>query len=510
MADDKPIIVVKKKGHHGGHHGGAWKVAYADFVTAMMAFFMVMWLLGQADTPTRRAIASYFRKPGIFDHASPEVLDFGGAGILPDSYQPPRIKDASANEKWEVRQRLPTLKEEIEEELRRGSRFKRLAKEKPTDPNDPKAPLIPVPPEKRGASIRPVPANDRESPIGSYENEFNAAAKFEGHKKVMEAVGEEIRKKIILSPELKNLLGDIKVKVEDDGIQLEIMDTEETSMFASGSAKMLPRTAESFQKLATFIEPIPSTIEILGHTDAKPFTSNRSVFTNWELSTMRANEARRVLENSNIAPERFVGVVGKAATQLKDTQDPFGAKNRRISLKLRFDREKIDEILSNPETRRNLAEKLGVPLEQLEPPQPTPAPETESSSGDTPQLTPAPEETSAAVLTPQAIPLPATPVSETKSGDDPQKSAEKDGLTVVLPTPTPSPTPYVETIKTEFAKTPEGIIQRLKKLKPIPVPGEPNSLLNPDATTPEATRDAKDIFEQFPVLGPETASLLGR
>jgi flagellar motor protein MotB len=89
MADDKPIIVIKKKGGHGGHHGGAWKVAYADFVTAMMAFFMVMWLVNSASEPTRQNIASYFRKPGLFASGSGTPLQIGGAGFLEDA-APPR------------------------------------------------------------------------------------------------------------------------------------------------------------------------------------------------------------------------------------------------------------------------------------------------------------------------------------------------------------------------------------------------------------------------------------
>ena len=89
MADDKPIIVIKKKGGHGGHHGGAWKVAYADFVTAMMAFFMVMWLVNSAETKTKKAIASYFRRPGLFESGSGTPLLIGGSGMLPEAFAPP-------------------------------------------------------------------------------------------------------------------------------------------------------------------------------------------------------------------------------------------------------------------------------------------------------------------------------------------------------------------------------------------------------------------------------------
>ena len=103
MADEEtPIIIIKKSGGHGGHHGGAWKIAYADFVTAMMAFFMVMWLVNSADVTTRASIASYFRRPGMFEAGHGTPLEIGSVGILTDSYAPPNPQNADKLP-WQVR-----------------------------------------------------------------------------------------------------------------------------------------------------------------------------------------------------------------------------------------------------------------------------------------------------------------------------------------------------------------------------------------------------------------------
>ena len=98
MANEKPVIVIKKKkGGHGGHHGGAWKIAYADFVTAMMCFFLCMWLINTASVVTRENIASYFRKPSLFNEGTGMPLLLGGAGILTDAYVPPKPVDKLPN-----------------------------------------------------------------------------------------------------------------------------------------------------------------------------------------------------------------------------------------------------------------------------------------------------------------------------------------------------------------------------------------------------------------------------
>jgi chemotaxis protein MotB len=397
MADDKPIIIIKKKGGHGGHHGGAWKVAYADFVTAMMAFFMVMWLLNSSESRVKEAVASYFRKPGIFEEASQNPIDHqGGAGILPDSYQPPRPDDLF--NKWELRKRLPTLAEEIEKQLKEKQRMKGLSEDPPNNELiDSLAPLIPEPPQEQGKALKGLPITTNPPPQGSYskivvypdtgqggstqppqgpnsrslitdgviqpkkgeksdEKEEGIATK-DGAKdhgdqkkganqdstkneiktaqqKSLEEILEEIRQQIEANSELKELLGDIEVNLDANGIEIEIMDTESTSMFESGSDRIRQEVRPAFGKLAEILSPISQKLEVVGHTDAKPFPTQN--YSNWDLSTDRANEARRLLTASGIADEKITSVKGRAAMHPRKVEDPTHFSNRRITLRIEF------------------------------------------------------------------------------------------------------------------------------------------------------------------------------
>jgi chemotaxis protein MotB len=367
MADDKPIIVIKKKGGHGGHHGGAWKVAYADFVTAMMAFFMVMWLLNTAESTVKKAVASYFRKPGLFESGSPYIFDVGkGAGIFQDSYQPPKADDMF--NKWQVRKRLPTLKEEIEQELNIRRRFRGLTEEKPKEIIDDKsAALVSKAPEEMGPSVVGVALEEKEIDTADIKKLFvhkvtGAAADSEeppppdqqvtpdmqpGEPTLMQIV-EQIKQQVVMSPELKELLGEVDVKIDATGLEIEIADSANTSMFARGSAKVLPEAQSAFKKLAEIMGPLPNNIQIIGHTDAKPFSNVPGGYTNWDLSTARANEARKLLSMNGLPADKINAVVGRAATQLKNTEDPFHYSNRRITLRMEFDIAKTINPIQNP------------------------------------------------------------------------------------------------------------------------------------------------------------------
>lgn len=367
MADDQPIIIVKKKGGHGGHHGGAWKVAYADFVTAMMAFFMVMWLLNSSESRVKKAVASYFRKPGIFETGSPYPIDTGaGHGILPDSYQPPRQDEKF--DKWQLRRRLPSLSEEIEKLLLEKRRMKGISDIKmETAIKDRLAPLVESPPTKEGLSVRGLAIDQVENKDGVYTKVFNHPDLIPGgsaeiprgseedsklsettNEKVEEpapiilgtptpeitAEMEKIREQIMTATELKELLGDIEVKIDANGLEIEIMDTERSSMFESGSARIRAEVKPAFAKLAQILGPIAQKLELVGHTDAKPFPTKG--YSNWDLSADRANEARRLLNESGLPEDRIASVKGRAATQLRKSDDPNHFSNRRITLRIEF------------------------------------------------------------------------------------------------------------------------------------------------------------------------------
>ena len=331
MADDKPIIIIKKKGGHGGHHGGAWKVAYADFVTAMMAFFMVMWLVNSAESKTKKAIASFFRRPGLFESGSGTPLLIGGAGILPDAYAPPKpyedtnptagsdTASSSSSKGQKGDKKGPFESPQTDQDLKALGIVK----------SDEMLQGVDVEKAKKGGAVEFV-------------------EKLTAQKKKLEELAKSLEKQMNEIPEFKELLGLIEITFDADGLTIEIMDTDKASMFRSGSAQIMPESAGAFEKIAGLLKTLPNKIDIMGHTDGKPFSS-RGGMSNWELSADRANAARRLLEQQGIPPEQITSVVGRADRDLRFAEEPFNPSNRRISLKVKFDLEKIK---SSPESEK--------------------------------------------------------------------------------------------------------------------------------------------------------------
>lgn len=316
MADEKPIIIIKKAHGHGGHHGGAWKVAYADFVTAMMAFFMVMWLVNTAEVSTRQSIALYFRKPGIFETGSGTPMFQGGTGVLPEGYAPPHPE--SSNYTFGRSQDPRTGRTDQEggdnPEMKTLNRDGQVGISKSSDPT------------KDGDF-----GGDGDFVQGGID-----AKQLALQQEQFEQIAQELQAEIIRAPELQELLGVVDVKVDADGLNIEIMDTEKSSMFAVGSARIQPETQQAFAKLAGLLKDLPNSIDIVGHTDARAFASRNGGYSNWELSADRANAARRLLEAEGIRPERITSVIGRAEKDPKNPAEPLSAANRRITLKMRF------------------------------------------------------------------------------------------------------------------------------------------------------------------------------
>ncbi len=342
MADEKPIIVLKKKGGHGGHHGGAWKVAYADFVTAMMCFFMVMWLINSADSQTRQNIAQYFKRPGLFEKGSGAPLLTGGSGFLEQNsapYKKSGKKFAVGNSAVPMKKKGGTdealLDYEVDEQHSARGIMKGDEDTKGYGVNEPEEGNTSIEFAETGEGTGEVVEPGEASPI--------------------EQLAQEIRQQIAMSPELQQLLGEVDVKVGADGLHIEIMDTEQTSMFDLGSARIRPETEAAFHKLADILKKLPNTIDIVGHTDAKPFKgAARTGYSNWELSSDRANAARRLLEESGIPPERFTNILGRADREPKNASDPLAASNRRITLTIKFPIDQKVDLGKNPSALEQL------------------------------------------------------------------------------------------------------------------------------------------------------------
>jgi chemotaxis protein MotB len=197
-------------------------------------------------------------------------------------------------------------------------------------------------------------------------------------------------------------LGKLEMKVDPDGLKIEIMDTDRYSMFDSGSAKIRRDAEPAFQQITEIIKRYPNTLEIYGHTDAQPFPSRAGGYTNWELSADRANAARRLIQSQGYQGEKIQSVVGKASTEPRNPSNPIEPSNRRITLKLKFD-------LSSELFKRDLAETTSTdPLkellfskdaqQQLADPNPTQAAESPDAA---PSAVVAPENTPAPLASPQ-------------------------------------------------------------------------------------------------------------
>lgn len=308
--DGKTIIIVKKVVGHGGHHGGSWKVAYADFVTSMMAFFMVLWLVNSASVPVRERIASYFRAPGVFEKGSGTPVEVGGAGILPDTFAPP----AEFNSQTAPNRKI-YLKDSPDGDLRdafgQGGGQGQEAQGK--------------------AKVEPKP-DEKE------KEQFERLAK---------QIEEELKSQ---AGKIASAIGMIDVKVDQRGLHVEIMDTPTASMFARGSAGMLSEAEPQLRRIAEMMKKLPNPVDIEGHTDSAPYKGRAAEnYDNWNLSMDRANAARRAFERAGVKEQQIARVVGYAAQRPKIKENPLAAANRRISISMRYT-EQARETLQNADT----------------------------------------------------------------------------------------------------------------------------------------------------------------
>jgi len=272
MAEKSTVIMRRvKKVQAAGHHGGAWKVAYADFVTAMMAFFLVMWLVGATTTKQREAISDYFKNPSPLVGKSPapapgmngpggastSMIKLGGTmeiprGQGPDPFQKKAPAEAEADRKAQEKRQLESLMQELKEAISRSQ---------------------------------------------------------------------------ALEPFKDQLLLDLT----PDGLRIQIVDQQNRPMFDMGSARLKDYTDGILRELAQFINQVPNHISITGHTDTTAYAGTRG-YGNWELSADRANAARRALIEGGMGEDKVSRVVGLSSSVLFDKVNPQNPINRRISI----------------------------------------------------------------------------------------------------------------------------------------------------------------------------------
>ncbi len=246
---DRPQInIIRKRKVSHGSHGGAWKVAYADFVTAMMALFIVLWIIGQSKQ-VKEYIANYFRDPGAFNEETHSGALSGG--------------------------------------------------------------LVPV--HNPSMSKVGVPLENQTSELMTLTKE-----------------GKKLEQMIASTPEFNKFMNQIKITVSKEGLRIELIENSEGLFFDVGSAALKPETVVLLKMIAKELSTLPNQIIIEGYTDARPYV--RTDYTNWELSTDRANAARRVMQDGGLRKKQILEVRGYGDRRLRDPDHPYDYSNRRVSI----------------------------------------------------------------------------------------------------------------------------------------------------------------------------------
>jgi chemotaxis protein MotB len=272
MAEEglRPIIVKRIKKHGGGAHGGAWKIAYADFVTAMMAFFLLMWLLGSTTKGDLNGISEFFKTPlkvalsgGSGSGDSTSIIQGGGADLT-----------------------------------RKEGQVKKGDTER----------------EKKDIDIKSAKEMVKKEEL-----------------KKLKQLKEKIEQTIDASPLLKKYKKQLLIDITTEGLRIQIVDEQNRPMFASAKADLQPYTRDILHEIGIVLNEVPNKVGLSGHTDSTPYFSNVG-YSNWELSSERANASRRELIRGGMDEAKILRVVGLAEAAHLDKVDPFNPINRRISI----------------------------------------------------------------------------------------------------------------------------------------------------------------------------------
>jgi chemotaxis protein MotB len=291
----QPIIIKRvKKGGHAAH-GGAWKIAYADFVTAMMAFFLLMWLLGSTTEGDKKGIADYFSAPlkvsllagGTTSGDSSSIVRGGGTDL---SRADGQVKNGD------------------------------------------------VEAQRRTLQLKALKAEQRRAEVSRLE---------------------ELKKKVdnvlASNPKLAAMRSQIRLEMTRDGLRIQIVDEQNRAMFDSGSAVVKPYMRELLREIGAVLAEVPNRLTLEGHTDAQAFGAGERGYSNWELSSDRANASRRELGAGGLPEDRVLLVQGLASSVLFDPADPLNPMNRRISI-LVMNRDAEDRFLRVTSDEEEVAE----------------------------------------------------------------------------------------------------------------------------------------------------------
>jgi chemotaxis protein MotB len=296
----QPIIIKRVK--KGGHavHGGAWKIAYADFVTAMMAFFLLMWLLGSTSEGDKKGLSDYFSAPlkvsmmgGTGAGASNSIIQGGGADLT---------KTVGQNAK--------------------------------NEPNDPIA--------------RKAAADAARAELAKQDN------------RKLSVLRDKISSLIANNPKLAEFKAQIRLEITPDGLQIQIVDDQSRPMFDVGSALVKVYMRDILREIGSALNGVENKISLDGHTDASPYGSGERGYSNWELSSDRANASRRELVAAGMPDDKLARVTGMASSNLLEPQNPLSPVNRRISI-LVMTQEAEERLLGRTRTPVDLTAQAPEP-----------------------------------------------------------------------------------------------------------------------------------------------------
>lgn len=285
--DTRPILIKRIKKVTGGHHNTAWKVAYADFTTAMMAFFMLLWLLNVTTEEQRQGLADYFAPTSASSSGSS-----GAGGVLGGTAL---SKDGSMNSGAVIL-------------------------------------TMPQPSQTADGSAAGKGDESATKKVEKAEVEWQQVMA-ERENLMFEELEAELRQAIQEMPDLAALAEHLVVDVTEDGLRIQLIDKDHRSMFKSASAELYDYAKVLLRQIGERVRKVPNRIMITGHTDDQSF-SRPDGYSNWELSADRANAARRVLRGGGVSEDRFSAVRGKASTEPLLPDQPTRSENRRITILL--------------------------------------------------------------------------------------------------------------------------------------------------------------------------------
>ncbi|MEI7791524.1 MAG: flagellar motor protein MotB [Alphaproteobacteria bacterium] len=284
MAGDNAVVIKRiKKGGHGGHHGGAWKVAYADFVTAMMAFFLLMWLINTTTPEQKRGIADYFAPQSIAQTVS------GSGGVLGGKVMG-------------------------EDSAHAGGAQSVMQKQSPPSPSSSAKGMTNGTAQGGGGSEADATANGKAGQDGDFAH-----------------AAEAIHQSVQNNPDIANLSHQVITENTPQGLRIQLVDQDGRPMFQNGSNEPMPYTKKLLAAVGAIVATLPNRVSIAGHTGGNDSAATGG---SWELSASRANQARALLQTGGLGSDRIYEVAGKAGSEPLLPEDPNASANRRLSILL--------------------------------------------------------------------------------------------------------------------------------------------------------------------------------